>query len=333
MRYSPRDSVTLRTSYKSPNSIHIFSFSIEDTNLFPLIPPLPLPPTIRTQTDLSGWSIESLSPTTTSITLLDQSDPKGWSNKNQWSPQQLIQQVAGVRDFTIKFGAPPVVTRLQGGKKRKVSFDSERGIFKLEYQSDDQDQDQDLNDYNNNIELELRCDCQVWSPLGLELIIDPPPSSVMCLSRHRLSNSGGGLWLTIEHPLSLISPNTSTSTTQDEEEEDNNNGGGKISVTVKKLNSKSSSSSDKGVTTTPIVSINGAKVRVDVEVLKEDKIKQLELTKRRKLSPVPLDQYETLRTTVVNANGGGGGGIWNQQQQHGNLSSRNHHKIESIDKE
>ncbi|GAA5942051.1 uncharacterized protein JCM15063_004284 [Sporobolomyces koalae] len=299
---APRDSVFLRTSYKSPTSIHIFSSSTDDTSLFPAIPPVQ-PPTIRTQTDLSGWSIESLSPTTTSITLLDQSDPKGWSNKS-WTPNQLVQAVAGVRDFTLRNGAPPVVTRLSGARKREVGYDHDKGTFRVEYECDgpasvshsesDHDTKSDTSSLAETvsststrkpspgeptnvlpIELELRCDVSVWSPHGLELMVDPPPSSVSCLSRHRLS-AGGGLWLTIEHPPLIVESE------------------GKVTVTVKKASKGGpTGGSEKGG-----VSINGARVKVDVEVLEDDKIRELEGRKRRKISPVPLDQYDTLGARV-----------------------------------
>ncbi|CEL56376.1 hypothetical protein RSOLAG1IB_07762 [Rhizoctonia solani AG-1 IB] len=47
------------------------------------------------------------------------------------------------------------------------------------------------------IELELRVDPDNWSPL--EIVVDPPPSAVRALRRHRLARGGGGLWITIEH--------------------------------------------------------------------------------------------------------------------------------------
>ncbi|GAA5994232.1 hypothetical protein JCM5350_001813 [Sporobolomyces pararoseus] len=312
MTPSPRDSVTLRTSYKSPSSIHIFSFSTDDTNLFPSIPSVN-PPTIRTQTDLLGWSIEALSPTTTSITLLDQSDPKGWSNKSNWTPNHLIGLVSGVRDFTIKYGAPPVVTRLKGARKKQVGYEFEKSVWRVEYElpsstregggggggegsetstikslSNKNLLDGQVEEEEEPIELELRCDNSVWSNSninqGIELMIDPPPSSVSCLSRHRLSTLGGGLWLTIQHPPSLLISE------------------GKVIVTVRKVNN-SNNGGGGGVI------INGAKVKVDVEVLEEEKIRELEARKRRKFSPVPLDQYETLgaRTWVSNSPSSSGG--------------------------
>ena len=68
--------VVLKTVYKSPSTVHVFAFSADDPNLFPQIPPVD-PSVIRTQVDLQGWAIEALSPNTTLVTLLEQSDPKG----------------------------------------------------------------------------------------------------------------------------------------------------------------------------------------------------------------------------------------------------------------
>ena len=65
----------------------MFSFSADDPHLFNNFPQVD-PNVIRTQVDLQGWAIESLSPTTTLLTLLEQSDPKGWTNKTS-IPQQV----------------------------------------------------------------------------------------------------------------------------------------------------------------------------------------------------------------------------------------------------
>ncbi|KAI0251782.1 hypothetical protein BJV78DRAFT_1282241 [Lactifluus subvellereus] len=77
---NPRDAVLPKTVYKSPTTAHIFSFSADEPNLFSNIPPIEAN-TIRTQVDLQGFAIESLSPTITPLTLLEQSDPKRWTNK------------------------------------------------------------------------------------------------------------------------------------------------------------------------------------------------------------------------------------------------------------
>ncbi|BGP39600.1 hypothetical protein JCM10449v2_003551 [Rhodotorula kratochvilovae] len=261
---APRDSVLLRTAYKSPTTVHIFSSSTDDTSLFPSLPP-PAAGTIRTQTDLYGWSIEALSPTTTQITLLDQSDPKGWSTKSSWTPQALIHAVAGVRDFAIKRGAPPVVTRLSGAGARKTAeeYDPDRAALRVEYAlpagaDDAPAQGEGL------VECEIRCDAAVWAgAAGVDVVVDPPPCGVSALSRHRLS-AGGGLWLTIEHPPSLVRSE------------------GRVAITVRRGGAPGQ------------VSVNGARVKTDVEVLEDDKVRELEKRKRVKAPPVPLDQYETL---------------------------------------
>lgn len=284
---SARDSVLLRTAYKSPSSVHVFSSSTDNTSLFPSIPP-PADGTIRVQTDLFGWSIEALSPTTTQITLLDQSDPKGWSSKSSWTPQSLIQAVAGVRDYSLKNGAPPVVTRL-GGRVRKTSeeYDPDRSSLRVAYAPIarfNTSESPAIDDLSSMVECEIRCDAHTWATGangGIEVVVDPPPSNVSCLLRHRLS-AGGGLWLTIEHARNVVAEE------------------GRVTVTVRKGSSSSSStgSSDKAASgsggSSPTVTINGARIKVDVEVLDDDKVRELEKRKRVKAAPVPLDQYETL---------------------------------------
>jgi len=266
---SPRDSVLLRTAYKSPTTVHIFSSSTDDTSLFPSIPP-PAAGTIRAQVDLYGWSIEALSPTTTQITLLDQSDPKGWSTKSSWTPQALVQAVAGVRDYAIKRGAPPVVTRLGGAGVRKTAeeYDPDRAALRVEYalSSSASSPQQASEDASQTVECEIRCDVTVWAGAsGLDVVVDPPPSSVTALSRHRLSSAGGGLWLSIEHPPALVRSE------------------GRVAVSVR-----------RGAGPAGSVTVNGARVKTDVEVLDDDKVRLLEKQKRVKPRPVPLDQYETL---------------------------------------
>jgi hypothetical protein len=230
---------------------------------------------IRTQTDLQGWAIEALSPTTTQITLVDQSDPKGWSNKS-WTPQQMVNYVAGVGEFAMKNGGPPVLTRLLGAKATSSIYDHDKGSLKLEYQpaatpvflSPQRDEDAPLTpaprEQPATIECEIRCDLNVWAP-NLDIVIDPPPAKVSCLSRHRLS-SGGGCWITIEHETAMVR--------EDE----------RIMVLVR----KGASTREKGT-----IIVNGSKAQVDVEELSESKVKLLSQQKRVKAAVVPLDQYAT----------------------------------------
>lgn len=258
----------------------------------------------------------------------------------------MIQAVAGVRDWAIRNGAPPVVTRLSGGvRKIREEYEPEKAHLRVEYapytsssssaalpaahQSPPTSPDLSTTtpppaieapstssssspSSSERTELEIRCDASVWassspsvSPssssstfaaagpsAGIEVLIDPPPLSVACLSRHRLS-AGGGLWLTIEHAKATVVRE------------------GKVAVTVRRTGTSSASASGgaaasgKGATGAGgggiVVTVNGAKVKVDVEVLDDEKVRQLEKRKRVKARPVPLDQYETLgpRSGVV----------------------------------
>ncbi|KIK57033.1 hypothetical protein GYMLUDRAFT_61634 [Collybiopsis luxurians FD-317 M1] len=335
-----RDSVVLKTVYKSPTTIHVFSFSIsssppasasasasassssssfsspstlpsEDQHLFPSTPiPPPSPTVIRTQVDLQGWAIEALSPNTTLLTLLEQSDPKGWTNNFKGSviPGQMIGAVAGIGECVIRSGGPPVVTRLSGGRKREERYEVERGSFRLEYEgvgggrrgagvsggargmgggmgggssNDDTNASTSSSSTSTSpvIECEIRCDMDTWAP-SLDIVIDPPPQSVSCLRRHRLSDEGGGMWMTIVHDAVSLG---------DDE---------RLQVIVRRglgvfdrdggrdgRDRDREGGRDRG-----LVMVNGAKQVVDVEEMGEQEIKMLSRRKRVKPPRIPLDQ-------------------------------------------
>lgn len=260
--------MVLKTVYRSPTTMHVFAFSADDPNLFPSIPPSD-PNVIRTQVDLQGWAIEALSPTTTLVTLLEQSDPKGWSNKAS-IPQQMISAVAGVGDFVIKCGGPPLVTRLEGAKANDMRYDHEKGNFRIEYEgssSRTSSADGASSPSTPIVECELRCDLDNWAQ-SLDIVIDPPPQSIICLRRHRLSSGGGGLWLTITHDAVNAS---------DE----------RLQAIVRRA--PQGVAKEKG-----LVMVNGAKVDVDVEELPEREVKSLAKQKRVKPARIPLDQPPVL---------------------------------------
>ncbi|KAJ8587113.1 hypothetical protein M405DRAFT_853064 [Rhizopogon salebrosus TDB-379] len=269
-----RDNVLLKTVYKSPTTIHVFSFSVDDPYLFPSIPPQD-PTVIRTQVDLQGWAIEALSPSTTQLTLLEQSDPKGWSNKAS-IPQSMISALAGVGDFVIKCGGPPVVTRLAGAKANEMRYDHEKGTFRVEYEGSESRRGPTSPDSSTNesasptnprtihtIECEIRCDMDTWTS-ALDVVVDPPPHTVSALRRHRLSAGGGGLWLTLTHDALFAA---------DE----------RLLAIVRR--GPMGSGKDKGT-----VMVNGARITVDVEELPEQEIKALAKRKRVKPLRIPLDQ-------------------------------------------
>ncbi len=293
-----RDSVMLRTTYKSPSSVHVFGFSVDNTELFPRIPPSIDPAVIRTQIDLQGWSIESLSPNTTQVTLLEQSDPRGWSNKSS-IPQIMMNTLAGIGEFAIKHGAPPVATRLGGAKALASRYDVEKEIYRFEYESAEARRSTSSSTATSfplpvavrigerrksetgslkslevsprvlsNLECEIRCDAETW-PNSFAIVIDPPPSMISALKRNRVSSGGGGLWLTIEHDPLV-------------------HGKEKIAITIRR------GTTLPGARTS--VTINGSKVRIDVEDLAEAEVKLLKKQKRGRPSRAPLDQPPALGT-------------------------------------
>lgn len=275
----------------------MFGFSVDDTELFPHIPPVIDPTVIRTQIDLQGWSIESLSPNTTQVTLVEQSDPRGWSNKSS-IPQVMMSTLAGIGDFSIKHGAPPITTRLAGAKAISSRYDVEKETFRYEYESEDtrrsnssstatsfplpvavRNPDASGSDSTSlksldqkrsiiMIECEIRCDAEKWSN-NFVLMIDPPHRSISALKRHRLSSAGGGLWLTIEHDPAVL-------------------GAEKVVITVKRGSSVPGSKTS--------ITANGHKVKIDLEEMNENDVQLLVRQKRSRPTRLPLDQPPALGT-------------------------------------
>uniref|UniRef100_V5EA12 START domain-containing protein n=2 Tax=Kalmanozyma brasiliensis (strain GHG001) TaxID=1365824 RepID=V5EA12_KALBG len=258
---SARDTIVIQTAYKAPTSVHVFSFSTDDRAQFPAIPQVETG-TIRTQIDLRGWSIEALSPTTVHVTMLEQSDPKGWTSKSA-TPAAMVGAVAGVGEYAIKFGGPPVLTRMLGAKTKVSRYDHEKATFRVEYASD-VSPDDDLNDAPH-VECEIRCDVETWAN-SLDLVVDPPPISISCLRRHKLSQGGGGLWLTIEHAAASLEDDSAR-------------------ITIRRGNAR-----EKGA-----VHVNGASIKVDVDELNDEQVQQLSRQKRTKPQRVPLDLIRPAR--------------------------------------
>lgn len=281
----------VRTTYKSPSSVHIFGFSTENTELFPNIPPCIDPNIIRTQIDLQGWSIEALSPNTTQVTLLEQSHPGGWSNKSS-IPQVMMATLSGMGEFAIKHGAPPVVTRLGGAKAISSKYDVDKEIYRFEYepaesrrstssststvfppmQAPTSDDTETINGKANGsaqggtMECGIRCDPDKWTN-SLIVVVDPPFKTVSALKRHRLSPNGSGLWLTIEHDIATLGQDSVTITVR----RGGTATGGKVNLTV-----------------------NGSKIKVDQEDLSEADVQVLKKQKRSRPSRVALDQPPAL---------------------------------------
>ncbi|QRV88538.1 start domain-containing protein [Ceratobasidium sp. AG-Ba] len=420
-----KDTILLKTSYKSPTAAHVFSFSTTDSTLFPALPPPELP-TIRTHVDLHGFAIEALSPTTTLLTLLEQS-------RTKTGAASMVATLAGIGEMVIRGGgAPPVVSRLSGARKTRVRYEHERGVWRVEYEKSERvgsvddtkekekgrtggrratiasslrnesredetttgDEEPDelgasvatlipesnrrrssplsmsttlssspdsisrtslapsstsvssnqgiafpsLESANNSnstitnmnkpdqsaplppIELELRIDPDTWSPL--ELVVDPPPSSVRALRRHRLARGGGGLWVTIEHAIepgwderiSVVARkgngvvgSTGRDILKDKGESGEDSSPETPSPVIRtardellrlRTGSDARPIPERSPTSLtlpatprpPTLIVNGARVKVDVEELAEAEAKALARAKRVKPTRVPLDE-------------------------------------------
>ncbi|WFD27859.1 hypothetical protein MNAN1_002865 [Malassezia nana] len=246
---SQRDAALVQTAYRSPTSIHLFSFSAEDQ-----APPAE-PGTIRMHVDLQGWSIEALSPTTVHVTLIEQSDPRGWLPKTR-IPPLMVAAMAGAGERALKHGAPPIVSRMLNARAVSQSYPPEMDAFHLSYVACADAVD----DEADTLECELRCDVERWAP-NLDIRVTPPPTAVSCLRRHALTGSGG-LWLTLEHA-----------------------GAERVQVVVRKGPAQSV---EHGV-----VLLNGLRVSVDTDELDAAQVQALTQKKRTKPQRVPLDGLQT----------------------------------------
>jgi hypothetical protein len=198
----------------------------------------------------------------------------------------MINTLAGIGEFAIKCGGPPVVTRLAGSKANELRYDHERGLFKIEYEpstnrrSTSNTGSEGHDDSLPTIECEIRCDIDTWA-VSLDIVVDPPPQTITCLRRHRLSVEGGGLWITLTHDSIFV----------DDE---------RLLALVRRAPGK-----ERG-----LVMVNGAKVQVDVEELPEHEIKSLTRQKRVKPPRIPLDQppvMGVIRRRKAEWGGGEGG--------------------------
>jgi hypothetical protein len=208
--------------------------------------------------------------------------------------------LAGIGEFAIRSGGPPIVTRLAHAKCVSSRYDLDKACLRFEYQTSERSAhlaSQSTLSASSNaalpsaepssfpsekshrhasrgpVECELRCDTDTWSP-SIDLVVDPPPISVTCLRRHKLSPGGGGSWLVVTHdPIRLA--------------EDH------VVIMVKKGSSSTSSSSSSSKDKS-IVTVNGSKIKVDVEELSEAEVKTLSKQKRVKPARMPLDQPAVL---------------------------------------
>lgn len=259
--------------------MHLVSMSVDDKHLFPRIPDAQ-EGSLRLQTDVQGWAIESLSSNTVQLTLIEQRDAR--------SKSSLPLIISAVGDQAIKQGAPPIITSLLGGKQTASRIEAD--VYRVEYEASAATEtvrpslrptestttsvvplgqtsaasvDSTPSPQSDRIESQIRCDCEVWTG-ALEITIDPPPLQVSSLRRHRISGFGG-LWITIEHDRATL-------------------GQDKVLVLVKR--GKVSEGSRSKLTLT----VNGHRVDVLVEEFAPADLDASKKQKRGKPQRQPLDR-------------------------------------------
>lgn len=96
-----REAVFVRTTYRSPTSIHLLQTSVPDDEesiwqmLAGKIPPTP-EGVHRLQSQLQSVALDQISPTTTSVVLVDQTNPKSWTKSGY---NAMANAVANIGEF------------------------------------------------------------------------------------------------------------------------------------------------------------------------------------------------------------------------------------------
>lgn len=98
---APREAVFLRTAYRSPTSIHLLQTTVpeDEVELWQIFSEKLSPSmegAIRLQSRLQSVAIDQISPTTTSVTLVEQTNPKSWTKSGYTA---MATAVANLGDF------------------------------------------------------------------------------------------------------------------------------------------------------------------------------------------------------------------------------------------
>ena len=102
-----RKNSTVRVTYTGTRQIHVLSrsFHREDPLVKHLLPSLPAcgdATALETQTTLQGLAIDQISPTTTSLTLVDQTDLKGWTKASYTATAAAVAAIGDYGMFDVR---------------------------------------------------------------------------------------------------------------------------------------------------------------------------------------------------------------------------------------
>ncbi|KAG0305340.1 hypothetical protein BGZ98_004274 [Dissophora globulifera] len=135
---SPKDMAVLNTTFVTKNAIHYFATSVDDTNLYPLIPP-PVSPFVRSDLVVSGWYLETIKPQSVRVVYIAQAAPTGWMVPGTALGAMTTEMplcVAEIIKYLEVHGSPPTLVSIRRGRALGVDYSHSKASFRLEYVQD-----------------------------------------------------------------------------------------------------------------------------------------------------------------------------------------------------
>ncbi|KAF9438399.1 hypothetical protein BGZ76_008179 [Entomortierella beljakovae] len=228
---SPKDMAVLNTTFITKDAIHYFATSVDDTNLYPSIPP-PQSQVVRSELVVSGWYLEAIKPQSVRIVYIAQATTTSWLVPGtSGALTEVPLAIAEVIKYLETYGSPPTLVSIRRGRATGVEYSHSKSSYRLEYVQDSNpifsghrpsyQQALDRQRRSNvdttagagsteNLHLsspkfgptdkllaEIRLDAVSWAKNGdCEITIDPPPSKVVCSC---VPHDATGYRLRIEH--------------------------------------------------------------------------------------------------------------------------------------
>ncbi|KAG0045143.1 hypothetical protein BGZ83_009604 [Gryganskiella cystojenkinii] len=135
---SPKDMALLNTTFITKDAIHYFATSVDDTNLYPSIPP-PVSPFVRSDVVVSGWYLEAIKPRSVKIIYIAQAAPTGWMVPGSALGAMTTEMplcVAEIIKYLESYGSPPTLVSIRRGRALGIEYSHEKSSFRLEYTQD-----------------------------------------------------------------------------------------------------------------------------------------------------------------------------------------------------
>ncbi|KAF9539213.1 hypothetical protein EC957_005642 [Mortierella hygrophila] len=135
---SPKDMAVLNTTFITKDAIHYFATSVDDTNLYPAIPP-PVSPFVRSELVVSGWYLQTVKPKSVRIVYIAHAAPTGWMVPGTALGAMATEMplcVAEIIKYLETYGSPPTLVSIRRGRALGVEYSHEKSSFRLEYVQD-----------------------------------------------------------------------------------------------------------------------------------------------------------------------------------------------------